>query len=85
MIVLFPLVILLNKFLSHLGPMTYTETEGILKQDSYGATLADSQEHTDQTAGSKPVLICRKDGSQLHICCHRTPLSSDDMACFCPG
>lgn len=65
--------------------MTYTEREDILKQDSYGATWADAQEHPDQTPGSKPVLIRGKDGSQLHICCHRVPLDSDDVACFCPS
>lgn len=33
MVILFPLVILLHKFLPHLGLVTYTETEGVLKQE----------------------------------------------------
>lgn len=32
MVILFPPVILLTKFLLHLGLMVYTQTEGILKQ-----------------------------------------------------
>lgn len=36
MVILFPLVILLNKFLIHLGLMVYIQAEGILKQ---GAVL----------------------------------------------